>query len=129
MPGIGKILYEIVTGHEVADFPECPSWVFDETEEAAEFKALNEIILQAADPIAENRHQDGDELLEALDSICVLEDDESTAAPARSELGRVVYAGLAVAIVAVVMVYVKQIDAALAEVDKPVKERVMTGRD
>ena len=25
---VGKILYEMVTGNEVADFPECPSWVF-----------------------------------------------------------------------------------------------------
>ena len=127
--GLGKILYEMVTGHEVANFPECPSWVFDETEEAAEFKALNEIILQAADPIAENRHQNGDELLEALDSICVPEEDEAAVSPSRPAWGRVVYAGLAVAIVAAVMVYVKQIDAALAEVDKPVKESVMTERD
>ena len=51
---MGKILYEMVTGNEVADFPECPSWVFEDDAEAMRFQDLNPIILKAADPIPIN---------------------------------------------------------------------------
>lgn len=113
--GLGKILYEMVTGNEVGDFPECPSWVFEETAEADEFKALNKIILQAADPIAPNRHQCGTELLAALHSIVPVDDAGLTIASGQRDRGRYVYAGLAVVVMAAVLVYVRQIDQALAE--------------
>jgi serine/threonine protein kinase len=116
--GLGKILYEMVTGNEVGDFPECPSWVFDATEEASEFKALNKIILKAADPIARNRHQSGGELMEDLMSIMPAGDELENAGQ-RADWGRYIYAGLAVVILAMVCIYVRKIDAALDETLRP----------
>jgi hypothetical protein len=113
--GSGKFFTKWSPATRWAIFPECPSWVFEETAEADEFKALNKIILQAADPIAPNRHQCGMELLAALQSIVPWDDAGLAIASGQRDWGRYVYAGLAVVVMAAVWVYVQKIDEALAE--------------
>ena len=113
--GLGKILYEIITGNEVSDFPECPSWCFDSSEEADLFKALNKIILKAADPIAQNRHQSGQELLADLGSVFPTETELAQATHIGRDWGRHVYAMFTLALVLMVSLYVRMIDDALAE--------------
>ncbi len=115
--GVGKILYEMVTGNEVVDFPECPSWIFDDESEAAHFQELNAIFLKAADPIAAQRQQCGWSLLGELESILPEGKHEPSVAgsPAPPDWGRYVYAALAVGLVMVVLSYVRLIDQALEE--------------
>jgi len=118
--GLGKILYEMVTGNEVANFPECPSWVFDASDEADLFKALNNVILKAADPIAQNRQQSGQELLADLNSILPRKQTDISVAQGKHDWGRYVYALLALLLVLSVMIYIRMIDQALAEtIDAP----------
>ena len=112
---MGKILYEIITGNEVSDFPECPSWCFDSSEEADLFKALNKIILKAADPIAQNRHQSGQELLADLGSVFPTETELAQATHIGRDWGRHVYAMFTLALVLMVSLYVRMIDDALAK--------------
>jgi len=113
--GLGKILYEIITGNEVSDFPECPSWCFDSSKEADLFKALNKIILKAADPIAQNRYQSGQELFADLKSVLSTERELVQANQDGRGWGRHVYAMFTFVLVLMVSLYVRIIDDALAE--------------
>ena len=115
--GVGKIIYEMVTGNEVVDFPECPSWIFDNACEAAHFQELNTIFLKAADPIAAQRYQCGWSLLGELEAILPEGRNKPSAAGGAvvSEWGRYVYAVLAVGLVLMVLGYVRLIDQALEE--------------
>ena len=115
--GLGKILYEMAMGNDVGEFPECPSWVFDATDEAEEFQALNRVILKAADPIAAHRQQSGHELLEYLAAIYP-DEPEPAHAPA-ADWERYVYATLAFVVVLAVVGYVRAIDDALDEATAP----------
>ncbi|MDP7011547.1 MAG: serine/threonine-protein kinase [Verrucomicrobiota bacterium] len=123
--GLGKILYEMVTGNEVANFPECPSWVFDVSDEADLFKAMNTVVLKAADPIAQNRQQSGLELLADLNSILPREQTDITVIQGNQGWGRYVYALLALLLVLFVMIYIRMIDQALAETtDAPIGQSI-----
>ena len=113
--GLGKILYEIITGNEVSDFPECPSWCFESSEEANLFRDLNKIILKAADPIAQNRHQSGHELLADLESVLPAEKELAQATQGGRDWGKCVYAMLTLTMLLMVSLYVQMIDDALAE--------------
>ena len=59
--GLGKVLYEMVTGRNRLDFPDLPREVLD-TPDAAAFSELNEIILRACAPEAGQRHATAAEL-------------------------------------------------------------------
>jgi WD40 repeat protein len=59
--GLGKVLYEMVTGRNRLDFPDLPREVLD-TPDAAAFAELNEIILRACAPEAAARHANASEL-------------------------------------------------------------------
>ena len=123
--GVGKILYEMVTGNEVVDFPECPSWIFDDESEASHFQEFNAIILKAADPIAAQRQQCGWSLLGELESILPEGQQESsvTVSPVACDWGRYVYAALAFGLVMAVFNYVRLVDQALEEATiAPVQE-------
>ena len=123
--GVGKILYEMVTGNEVVDFPECPSWIFDDESEASHFQELNTIILKAADPIAVQRQQCGWSLLGELESILPEGQQGSsvTVSPVTYDWGRYVYAALAFGLVMAVFNYVRLVDQALEEATTaPVQE-------
>ena len=123
--GLGKILYEILTGNEVSDFPECPSWCFESSKEADLFRDLNKIILKAADPIAQNRHQSGQELLADLESVLPAETELAQATQGGRDWGRCVYAMLTLALVLMISLYVRMIDDALAEaVDRNGEARI-----
>jgi len=123
--GLGKILYEIITGNEVSDFPECPSWCFESSEDADLFRGLNKIILKAADPIAQNRHQFGQELLADLESVLPAETELAQATQDGRDWGRCVYAMLTLALVLMISLYVRMIDDALAEaVDRSGEARI-----
>ena len=123
--GVGKILYEMVTGNEVVDFPECPSWIFDDESEASHFQELNTIILKAADPIAAQRQQCGWSLLGELESILPegQQGSSMTVSPVTHDWGRYVYAALAFGLVMAVFNYVRLVDQALEEAaTAPVQE-------
>jgi WD40 repeat protein len=59
--GLGKVLYEMVTGRNRLDFPDLPREVL-ETPDAGAFAELNEIILRACAPDAATRHATASEL-------------------------------------------------------------------
>lgn len=59
--GLGKVLYEMVTGRNRLDFPDLPREVLD-TADAAAFSELNEIILRACAPEPGQRHSSAAEL-------------------------------------------------------------------
>jgi serine/threonine protein kinase len=123
--GLGKILYEITSGNEVVDFPECPSWCFDSSEEADLFRDLNKMILKAADPIAQNRHQSGQELLEDLVSVLPAETELAQTTQGGRDWGKCVYAMLTLTMILMVSLYVRMIDDALAEaVDRSGEARI-----
>ncbi len=123
---VGKILYEMVTGNEVADFPECPSWVFEDDAEAMRFQDLNPIILKAADPIPDQRHQSGWGLLGELEALLPgpESESESVSEAAAPDWDRYVYAALAAGLVLSVTNYVRLIDQALGESTVPTEQRV-----
>ena len=123
---VGKILYEMVTGNEVADFPECPSWVFEDDAEAMRFQDLNPTILKAADPIPDQRHQSGWGLLGELEALLpgAESESESVSEAAAPDWGRYVYAALAAGLVLAVTNYVRLIDQALGEATVPTEQRV-----
>ena len=112
---LGKILYEILTGKDLCDFPECPSWYFESPGEADLFKALNKIILKAADPISQNRYQSGNELLNDLVSVLPMEPELTHASSENLWRGRHVYALLTLAMALMVSLYLQRIDDALTE--------------
>ncbi len=112
---LGKILYEMLAGKEVCDFPECPSWCFELTEEADLFRILNVIILKAADPIAKNRHQSARELLDDIISALPKQSEPAVATSGRVGFGRHVYALLALIMVLLGSLYIQMIDDALGE--------------
>ena len=123
---LGKILYEMVTGNEVADFPECPSWVFENDVEAMRFQKLNPIILKAADPISHQRHQSGWGLLGELEALLPGAEPEPlvTSEASMADWGRYIYAALAAGLVLAVTNYVRLIDQALDEATEPTEQRV-----
>jgi hypothetical protein len=116
----------MVTGNEVADFPECPSWLFEDGVEAMRFQELNPIILKAADPISDQRHQSGWGLLGELEALLPGAEPEPLVASeaAASDWGRYIYAALAVGLVLSVTNYVRLIDQALDEATEPTEQRV-----
>lgn len=59
--GLGKVLYEMVTGRNRLDFPDLPREVLD-TPDANAFAELNEIILRACAPEPAARHANASEL-------------------------------------------------------------------
>lgn len=123
---VGKILYEMVTGNEVADFPECPSWVFEDDTEAMRFQQLNPIILKAADPIPDQRHQSGWGLLGELESLLPSSESAPMVVPTATARNwdRYVYAALAAGLVLAVTNYVRLIDKALDDATASPDQRV-----
>ena len=116
----------MVTGNEVADFPECPSWVFEDDAEAMRFQELNPIILKAADPISNQRHQSGWGLLGELEALLSGAEPEPLVANEALgvDWGRYIYAALAAGLVLAVTNYVRLIDQALDEAIAPAEQRV-----
>jgi CHASE2 domain-containing sensor protein len=62
---LGKVLYEALTGLDRRQFPTLPDWITN-SEDVAEFMALNSIILRCCDRNPSKRYQDAGELLKAL---------------------------------------------------------------
>ena len=86
---------------------------------------MNTVVLKAADPIAQNRQQSGQELLADLNSILPREQTDITVTQGNQGWGRYVYALLALLLVLSVMIYIRMIDQALAETtDAPTSQPI-----
>ncbi|HUG11370.1 MAG TPA: WD40 repeat domain-containing serine/threonine protein kinase [Opitutaceae bacterium] len=62
---LGKLLYELATGHDRNDFPRLPEG-FGRWPDRRALLELNEILLRACEPDARRRFEDGEALLEEL---------------------------------------------------------------
>lgn len=62
---LGKVLYELVTGHDRLDFPRLPG-DFGERPDRAALLELNEVIVRACDPDPRRRPADGSAVLDEL---------------------------------------------------------------
>ncbi|HUR58524.1 MAG TPA: serine/threonine-protein kinase [Opitutaceae bacterium] len=65
---LGKVLYELATGIDRADFPQMPAELGAPAERAA-FFALNDILLRACDESPARRYRDATALLADLESL------------------------------------------------------------
>lgn len=65
---LGKVLYELATGIDRADFPQIPADLGPPTERAA-FFSLNDVLLRACDDSPRRRHRDGAALLADLTAL------------------------------------------------------------
>lgn len=63
--GLGLVLYQMMSGKSVSDFPEGPTELTDSAERAA-FGLLNDIIIKACDPSIANRFPSGSAMARAL---------------------------------------------------------------
>jgi tetratricopeptide (TPR) repeat protein len=94
---LGKLLYELATGIDRADFPQMPADLGAPAERAA-FFALNDILLRACDDSPARRYRDGAALLADLEALQAgrPRDPSSTRAMRRS----LALAGVAAVVVA-----------------------------
>ncbi|HXJ58554.1 MAG TPA: AAA-like domain-containing protein, partial [Verrucomicrobiae bacterium] len=63
--GLGKVLYQILTGYAVDQFPSLPTTVVD-SEEWPRFSRLNSVILKACAAATRDRYESAEDLHEAL---------------------------------------------------------------
>ncbi len=62
---LGRLLYEIATGFDREEFPRLPADITDRAERTTLFE-LNEILLRAGEPLAQNRYPDATAMLADL---------------------------------------------------------------
>jgi serine/threonine protein kinase len=65
---LGRVLYELTTGLDLAEFPRLPSGWEDDPDQVS-FSNLNRVVLRAADPMRDRRYPSADQMLADLTAV------------------------------------------------------------
>ena len=69
---LGRVLYELTTGLDLAEFPRLPSG-WENYPDKVQFSHLNQVILRAADPLRDRRYPSADQMLTDLAAVAAKE--------------------------------------------------------
>jgi len=65
---LGRVLYELTTGLDLAEFPRLPSGWENDPDQVS-FSNLNQVVLRAADPMRDRRYASADQMLADLAAV------------------------------------------------------------